>query len=210
MRLVAVDPGLTGALVVLDDGELIEAITMPVTDYEGKNFYDHQAIRTWLIDHRPDRAVIEQQQPYPATADWCRKCRLKLKPCGGCKGLACPECKEPAQVVQGIVSTGRTMHGYGLLCGIMIGLDIKYHRVTAQSWTKIYKAMRVPGQGKERGVNLCQKLWPSFDLRATSRSKKPHTGISDAAIIGYTEWLKISQHGEKRREASRLDDELLF
>ena len=70
MKLLGVDPGIRGglAIVSIDDGaapQLIDAIDIPVTGVGAKERVDVLAIRTWIIAHAPQHALIERAQAMP-------------------------------------------------------------------------------------------------------------------------------------------------
>jgi crossover junction endodeoxyribonuclease RuvC len=69
-QILGVDPGIRGglAIVEINDGaapKLIDAIDIPVTGVGAKERIDVLAIRTWIITHRPDYAMIERAQALP-------------------------------------------------------------------------------------------------------------------------------------------------
>jgi crossover junction endodeoxyribonuclease RuvC len=62
--ILGVDPGLSGALAWLNDGELIEAVDMPVV----AGSVNAPAFSEWLDEHsylRPDMAVVEKVHSMP-------------------------------------------------------------------------------------------------------------------------------------------------
>src|SRR5262245_12765734 len=70
MKLLGIDPGIRGglAIVSIDDGiapQLIDAIDIPVTGVGAKERVDVLAIRTWIIAHAPQHALIERAQAMP-------------------------------------------------------------------------------------------------------------------------------------------------
>lgn len=182
---------------------------MPTRKIDGKNHLDTKAIREWLTDRAPSIVFIEKAQAMPAFRGRCFKCRIDTKPITelnllvrGLKPKAigqlekiqvCPRCLGGESTFQGSTGTFNTGHGYGLLCGILIGLgysddpnaERRYETISPQSWTTIFRQCYTPGEGKERSVNLSKQLWPRFDFRATAKSFKPHHGITDACLICY-------------------------
>jgi len=61
MKIMGIDPGLTGALVVLSDLGPINIVDMPVWD--GR--VDAQLVHEFLKHIKPDVVVVEQTQPMP-------------------------------------------------------------------------------------------------------------------------------------------------
>ena len=70
MKILGVDPGVRGGLAIIeiDNGiapKLIDAIDIPVTGVGAKERVDVLAIRTWILTHKPDHAMIERAQAMP-------------------------------------------------------------------------------------------------------------------------------------------------
>jgi crossover junction endodeoxyribonuclease RuvC len=70
MRILGIDPGIRGGLVVLEleDGAaplLLDAIDIPVAGIGAKERVDALAIRTWITVHTPQHAFIERAQAMP-------------------------------------------------------------------------------------------------------------------------------------------------
>jgi len=69
-RILGVDPGIHGglAIVELNDGaapQLIDAIDIPVAGIGAKERVDVLAVRTWILSHQPQHALIERGQAMP-------------------------------------------------------------------------------------------------------------------------------------------------
>jgi crossover junction endodeoxyribonuclease RuvC len=70
VRVLGVDPGIRGGLAVIavDDGaapRLVEAIDIPVVGVGAKERVDVAAIRNFIDQHKPVRALIERAQAMP-------------------------------------------------------------------------------------------------------------------------------------------------
>jgi Holliday junction resolvasome RuvABC endonuclease subunit len=70
MKILGVDPGVHGGLAIVasNDGvapRLIDAIDIPVTGVGAKERVDVLAVRTWIMQHQPQHAVIERAQAMP-------------------------------------------------------------------------------------------------------------------------------------------------
>ena len=61
MRLVSVDPGVTGALAFFDAGHVEDIKDMPTYDGEVSGLQ----VGDWITEWNPHFVVIEQQQPMP-------------------------------------------------------------------------------------------------------------------------------------------------
>lgn len=80
---------------------------------------------------------------------------------------------------QGVVSTFTFGTGWGQVRGICAGLGISYELVRPQEWQRVMLA----GQPEGSEYLVASRLWPHAEWRASERSKKPHDGLVDAALI---------------------------
>jgi crossover junction endodeoxyribonuclease RuvC len=63
LTYVGIDPGLTGAIVAVSNGYIIDYYDMPTIEVRGKNRIDIYRLRDFLIDIGPvDRVVVEEVQ----------------------------------------------------------------------------------------------------------------------------------------------------
>jgi crossover junction endodeoxyribonuclease RuvC len=86
----------------------------------------------------------------------------------------------PKQGVSGVFRYGE---GYGIIKGIVRTLGIRLELVPPQTWQKVmFKGLPKTGT-KELSHRVCKKLWPEESWVATTRSRKFHTGMVDAAMI---------------------------
>jgi crossover junction endodeoxyribonuclease RuvC len=70
VRVLGIDPGIRGgaAVVAVNNGAaptLVDAIDIPVAGIGAKERVDVLALRDWIRQHQPDRAVIERAQAMP-------------------------------------------------------------------------------------------------------------------------------------------------
>jgi Holliday junction resolvasome RuvABC endonuclease subunit len=70
VKYLGVDPGIRGGLAIIDlnNGaapQLVDAIDIPVIGVSAKERVDVIAIRTWIMLHRPQHALIERAQAMP-------------------------------------------------------------------------------------------------------------------------------------------------
>jgi hypothetical protein len=61
-------------------------------------------------------------------------------------------------------------------------LDIPRTPVTAAKWQK---SLGVYGGTKKAAIDLAAQIWPKETWLATKRSRVPHDGLVDAALIAY-------------------------
>jgi crossover junction endodeoxyribonuclease RuvC len=73
VKILGVDPGIHGGLAIVDtcDGSdaaaprLVDAIDIPTVGIGAKEPVDVLALRTWILAHTPQHAVIERAQAMP-------------------------------------------------------------------------------------------------------------------------------------------------
>lgn len=59
---------------------------------------------------------------------------------------------------------------------------LEYHRITPQRWQK-EMLLCAAGETKLAALRIAQHRWPDDSFLATKRSKVPHSGLVDAALI---------------------------
>lgn len=99
---------------------------------------------------------------------------------------------EKAQVMG--KESARAMFTYGREYGYMIGtltgcgFDINY--VPPSVWTGVLhkKSPTTFDNPKATSLFVARTIWPTMDWRATEKSRTPHDGIVDAALIAWYGW----------------------
>ena len=139
MRVAGIDPGLRGAIVILEDGEIID-----------RELLVNVTVRPWLQQRFTKIVYIEQAQSMPK---------------------------------QGIVSA----FNYGLNFGYLLGTlssGFIVNQVPARTWTKrIHKQAPRSKCPKTRSLWVARHVWPKETWLASERSRVPHDGLIDAALI---------------------------
>lgn len=72
---------------------------------------------------------------------------------------------------------------YGQLIAMMRLRGVVPIEITPQSWQKGMLGKVPTGRTKEYALRVATELWPGEDWLATSRSRVPHDGLVDAALI---------------------------
>lgn len=85
---------------------------------------------------------------------------------------------------QGIASSGNFMYNFGKIIGLCEGLDREVIQISPQKWKKLVLKEEYEHDMKQGAIDFCTKNFPNINLLATSRSKNPHDGMSDAICIG--------------------------
>lgn len=99
-----------------------------------------------------------------------------------CISGACFVLEEPggSQSASAAASMAASFAALRAMCEL---LAIRYVRVTPQKWQKEMLPGCEKGQTKHAAFTLARSLWPSESWIATERSRIPHDGIIDAALI---------------------------
>lgn len=166
MVFCGIDPGITGALVVLPDLGEIEFYDTPTTQVKsGKKLHnqmDAPAIRIFLSDilarHGKDLfAVIEKVTPMPSykTDDPTAERRT-----------------------MGATSAFNFGKGVGVWIGLLAGLQIPYEEVHPKRW----KNLMLSDMGKEKDASRV-KAMQTYPQTAKHLSLKKHHGRADALLM---------------------------
>lgn len=91
--------------------------------------------------------------------------------------------KAQAMPGQGVSSMFSIGNGYGIMRGIIGALKIPHTLVHPKTWQKVMFKDVAKTDTKAASVAVCKRLFPQLDWKATERCKKPHDGLTDAALI---------------------------
>lgn len=84
---------------------------------------------------------------------------------------------------QGLSSTFTFGKGYGILIGQVSMLGMDFELVSPQKWQSIFHNKENSKTPKQRSLEAAEKLFPLEDFLASDRSRVPHDGLVDAALI---------------------------
>lgn len=135
MRLLGVDPGVSGALALLEDGRFVAAADMPTIarSKTGKKQQVNGAeVARLLREWSPDAAVVELVNAMPAKG----------------RGM-------------GAASAFNFGESAGVIRGVLAALAIETHYVTPQVWKKL---AGLSGSDKEASRMRAVTLWPDAPL----------------------------------------------
>lgn len=168
MKIVGIDPGLTGYICFLEHLSLNSVVVfnpMPVKKKGGKKCLDPVRmadIMRFLKQNNPSiKVVIEKQLAFRG---------------------------------QGAQSSCTTCYGYGLWIGILETLGIPYVEVTPKQWQKSLFVGVAGNTPKEKSVKIAQRYFPEVDLRVVGGEVDFH-GKADALNIAY--WGTLQREGIK-------------
>ena len=136
-RVIGIDPGITGGIVVLnEDGDIVQALRTPIYTEKGKKHYDVPGMREILM-----RAAREGGQP-----------------------LAGIE-KVGTLPRDGRVGAFNFGVGYGLWLGLLSALYVSYMEVTPQGWqSRMLAGLPKGPQTKASAVRASKSLFPHIPI----------------------------------------------
>ena len=83
--------------------------------------------------------------------------------------------------------------GKGILMGLVHALGHRYTLVTPVTWQKIaWEGVTRQADNKKTSLIAAKRLFPGKDFIATPRSRVPHDGIVDAALMAYYGKIKYT------------------
>ena len=80
---------------------------------------------------------------------------------------------------QGVSSTFNFGMNFGFIQGVLKAYEIPYELVTPQKWKKEFSCT----SDKNTSIEVCKRLFPNVNLKATDRCKKDHDGMAEALLI---------------------------
>lgn len=100
------------------------------------------------------------------------------------EGLNCVKCvcyleQVHAMPKQGVSSTFNFGVNYGFIQGVLRAHKIPYELVTPQKWKKEFSCT----SDKNTSIEVCKRLFPNVNLKATERCRKDHDGMAEALLI---------------------------
>ena len=80
---------------------------------------------------------------------------------------------------QGVSSTFNFGMNFGFIQGVLKAYGIPYELVTPQKWKKEFSCT----SDKNTSIEVCKRLFPNVNLKATDRCKKDHDGMAEALLL---------------------------
>jgi len=167
---IGIDPGLTGAIVVLDEsGNLLECADIPSVKNGTKRDVVLSALVAQLEPHRtPQGSAGRNRHP---------------------RAFACVEAQN-ARPGQGVSSSLKLGRCFGQIEGLLAGFGIPYENVAPRRWKRAMVRDVEGTDQKARSVLAASRLWPALDL-----SLKKHHNRAEAALIA--EYGRITREVER-------------
>lgn len=155
MIYIGIDNGVTGALAALSDhpGPPLGMIPMPIAKARKGNEIDVRAVHLWLTE---------------ITGGNLSNATYIIEEPGGSKSA------------QAAASMAGSFHAMRALFDVKF---LRFERITPQSWQKVMLPGCKTGETKPRALAKARQLWPHETFLAAPRSRVPHDGMIDAALI---------------------------
>lgn len=153
MNICGIDPGLSGAAVVLRPDGTASVLRMPVKK-DGKSI-DGAALSAWLLVQDIDQAVVE-------------------------KIAARGHRDQNGKAIRNAGNEFRFAIGVGVIHGCLETLGIPYKTVQPMVWKS--KVLGQLGTGKDAAITYAQRHLPQVEL-IPGKCRTPQDGIADAACM---------------------------
>lgn len=172
--ILGIDPGLDGALVLLSPtGEFLERHIMPVIETVKVTLKRKTGKKSREVKRRID---------IPALNLIFHDLRDKVEVVVLEQVSSRPE--------QGVASTFKFGFVAGATEALVIAHNLRLHKVVPVVWSKAMAAGIITDddlfnglEAKEKSKKIAKHLYPTLDMRETTRCKNPHGGIVDAVCL---------------------------
>lgn len=92
--------------------------------------------------------------------------------------------KQVSMPGQGLTSTFKTGQGFGILIGLLSGLEISYQIIPAPKWQRtLFVGQPAKQDTKVSSEIIAKRLFPTTDFRKSDRARIAADGLTDAACI---------------------------
>ena len=155
MIYIGIDNGISGGIALVDEtsGQLMTAIAMPTKKARAGDEVDIRAIHIWLSE---------------VTGGNLSNAVYILEEPGGSKS---------AKAAKSMAGSFHAMRGF------FEAKLLRWERITPSQWQKVMLPGCKAGETKPRALSRVAELWPEESFLATERSRVPHDGMIDAALI---------------------------
>ena len=161
MIICAIDPGITGALVLLEDGIVTKTMAMPSKTRNGNNVVDSYKLGTFIEQNPIDKVVIEDVHAIFGSGS-----------------------KSTFNFGRNVGAPESVFDAFGFEIDFITPRSWQVH-----AWRDIPKLKKKDGSNdtKAKSLMALHKFFPNLDpklLLRNSRCSVPHDGIVDAILIG--------------------------
>lgn len=167
MRIFSIDPGINGACCLFVGGSVVPlepggVIDLPTVGAEKQREIDVLALRDWMLQMRPDVAVIERVTPMPAIPDKVTGERRQM----------------------GATSAFNFGGTYKVLKAIPMLFNIPTVLVTPGKWKKFYD-LKGGEAGKEQARQRALQMWP---MLSSFLGRKKDQDRAEALLLANYHW----------------------
>jgi hypothetical protein len=153
MITIGIDNGLTGGLVAISDHRA-SIIGMSVMPIKGKAKGNE----------------VDSEGVFLFLMQWPRKDITVIL-------------ETPGKHSPGVMALCSMWDSYGAIRSILETRGYRHHRIAPQTWQKAVLGNVEKGQTKPAALSRARQLWPDESFLATAKSKKPHEGLIDGALL---------------------------
>ena len=159
--VIGIDPGISGAIALLKDGEVIQCWDMPVSPkLSGKG----NEVNAYLLSD----AIKEALEIAGGSVECC--CIERVSAGGAATG--------EGKRTMGATSAFGFGRSAGVIEGVLAVLNIKVKFANPGNWKKMFS---LTGKEKDASRTLALQMWPDMSDRL---KRKKDNGRSDAMLIG--------------------------
>lgn len=100
---------------------------------------------------------------------------------------------------QGLTSTLQTGKGFGVLLGLLAGMDMPHQVIPAKTWQhRMFTGVSAKLDTKAKSEIIAKRIFPTADFRKSDRARVAADGLTDAACIAeYTRRMYLGVGPEK-------------
>lgn len=157
MNIIGIDCGINGGISELDQaGNIADQIVMPTIKVGKKNKIDLNCLAKLfsLADPKQTMTIVEDPGGHAPSA-------------AGLRSMT---------------------YSFAAIEALLIANSLQYKTMRAIEWQRVFWEKPKMPKGmkfdtKAAALNQANQLWPDNDWTATERSRKPHDGMIDAALI---------------------------
>ena len=179
--IIAFDPGLQGAICLLEDGKIKELHTMPIFEIE---------LTTKLKSGKLKKRKYVDSEGIKKVIKWHQDAQYFIEQVRSLHGMS----------AQSNFSMG---HGLGVVEGCVRMIADHYFLIKPQEWQKkvwiesdyVYNIVyngtkkKKTRDTKATSLNAAQRIFPDETFLKSKRSSVPHDGMVDAALIAWSQYI---------------------
>jgi len=181
MKILGIDPGITGGFSICDNGVIVEKWVMPMSTWKQK-----KTRKMTEKDKNPDG---RKTKTYIANVKQVDFVQLGILFDQFDVDKTYIE-RVHARPEEGVSSSFKFGMSYGSLLALLSYKKMPYTVVSPSVWTKaVMDGVPANIEGKDRSIIASGRLFPDVDF-IEPRCRKPHMGLVDSSLIAYCGYRK--------------------